>query len=81
LSKRSIADEFAKVVRFDDPIEDVLDACLDIMTFGIAQLCPDCRKAMATWLKDNTANILAEAEKRAAEMKLAPHEQQHRHLH
>ena len=73
MSKWSIADEFAKVVRYDDPIEDVLDACVDIMTFVIAQLCPTCRRAMATWLKDNTTNILAEAEQRAAEMKLASH--------
>jgi hypothetical protein len=61
-----IADEIAKVVLTDDPIDDVMAALTDVMVFGMSLMCPDCRRRYADWLRKSADKFLAEANRMAA---------------
>jgi len=61
---REIADDLAKVISTQDSIPDVVAALFDCMTFGLAQLCPDCRRSLAASI---CKQLLIHAEQRAAD--------------
>jgi hypothetical protein len=61
---QEIADDLAKVLSTQDTIADNVSALFDCLTFALAQLCPVCRRSLATSVCDQ---LLAAAEQRAAD--------------
>jgi hypothetical protein len=59
-----IADHIARGISTSDDPHDVFQALFDCLVFGLAQLCPECRRAMAASIGDQ---MLEAAEKCAAD--------------
>jgi hypothetical protein len=74
---QEIADDLAKVLSTRDSIPDIVAALFDCMTFGLAQLCPDCRRSLAASICDQ---LLTAAEQRAAD-NAEPNDCGHPRLH
>jgi hypothetical protein len=60
-----IADNLARTLSTRDSLDDNIAGLYDCLTFVLAQLCPDCRRSMATSI---CRQLLIHAEERAADI-------------